>query len=139
MTTPDNNALLQLQVDAGIPHTPTPLTYELRLAVSGEGPRAYDWSDKPHRLLYDACREIERNAGQVTVLEDLCQQSYCDAMDYAAEAADLKEENARLREALRRQADNMAFVLNHATLPDLWYEKFCDELAIDRAALGDAA
>jgi hypothetical protein len=139
MTTPDNNALLQLQVDAGIPHTPTPLTYELRLAVSGEGPRAYDWSDKPHRLLYDACREIERNAGQVTVLEDLCQQSYCDAMDYAAEAADLKEKNARLQEALSRQADNMAFVLNHATLPDLWYENICDELAIVRAALGDAA
>ena len=62
MTTIDNNALLQLQVDCGIPHTPTALTYELRLAVSGEGPRAYDWSDKPHRLLYDACREIERNA-----------------------------------------------------------------------------
>ena len=68
MTTPDNNALLQLQVDCGIPHPPTPLTYELRLAVSGEGPRAYDWSDKPHRLLYDACREIERNAGQVAAL-----------------------------------------------------------------------
>ena len=90
MTTPDNKALLQLQVDAGIPHTPTPLTYELRLAVSGEGPRAYDWSDKPHRLLYDACSEIERNAGQVTVLE---------------------EENARLLEAL----EGMLYAVCHET------------------------
>jgi hypothetical protein len=31
----------ELQRLAGIPHLPTDLTYELRLAVSGEGPRAY--------------------------------------------------------------------------------------------------
>ena len=89
--TPDNNALLQLQVDCGIPHLPTPLTYELRLAVSGEGPRAYDWSDKPHRLLYDACREIERNAGQVTALA-----AERDAA--VAELANLQEKIDELRE-----------------------------------------
>lgn len=50
----------ELQRLAGIPHLPTDLTYELRLAVSGEGPRAYDWSDKPHRLLWDACGALER-------------------------------------------------------------------------------
>lgn len=50
----------ELQRLAGIPHLPTDLTYELRLAVSGEGPRAYDWSDKPHRLLWDACHALER-------------------------------------------------------------------------------
>ena len=52
--------LEKLKRSTGIPHMPTQFTYELRKAVSGEGPRAYDWSDKPHRLLYDACREIER-------------------------------------------------------------------------------
>ena len=51
---------MRLQADAGIPHLPTELTYECRMAISGEGPRALDWSDKPHRLVYDLSREIER-------------------------------------------------------------------------------
>ncbi len=29
------------------------LAYECFEAVSGEGPRAFDWTDKPHRLVYD--------------------------------------------------------------------------------------
>ena len=53
-----------LKKDAGIPHLPTQLTFEARLAISGEGPRAYDWSDKPHRVVYDLCREIEKNAAE---------------------------------------------------------------------------
>lgn len=57
---PTQEELEKLKRFAGIPHMPTQITYALRKAVSGEGPRAYDWSDKPHRLLYDACREIER-------------------------------------------------------------------------------
>jgi hypothetical protein len=57
---PTIEQLKRLQLNAGIPDLPTPLTFDLRRAVGGEGPRAYDWSDKPHRLLYDACREIER-------------------------------------------------------------------------------
>jgi hypothetical protein len=32
---------------------------DYRDAVSGKGPRAYDWEDKPHRLIYDLCGEIE--------------------------------------------------------------------------------
>ena len=51
-----------LKKAAGIPHLPTQLTFEARLAIGGEGPRAYDWSDKPHRIVYDLCREIEKNA-----------------------------------------------------------------------------
>ena len=53
-----------LKKDAGIPHLPTQLTLEARLAIGGEGPRAYDWSDKPHRLVFDLCREIEKNAAE---------------------------------------------------------------------------
>ena len=51
-----------LRKAAGIPHLPTQLTFEARLAIGGEGPRAYDWSDKPHRIVFDLCREIEKNA-----------------------------------------------------------------------------
>jgi hypothetical protein len=41
----------------------------------------------------------------------------------------------RVREALDRQCDNMAFLLNNAALNVTWYEKFKGELAQDRAAL----
>ncbi len=27
-------------------------------SISGEGPRSFDWSDKPHRLVYDLCRAL---------------------------------------------------------------------------------
>lgn len=35
-------------------------TKDYRLAPSGEGPRAGEWADKPHRLVYDLCGEVER-------------------------------------------------------------------------------
>lgn len=50
---------LKLQHAANLTYTPTDLTYDLRTAVANKGPRAYDWKDKPHRLLYDACTHIE--------------------------------------------------------------------------------
>lgn len=75
----DNAALEAVKRDAGIPHLPTQKTYEFRLAVSGEGPLAYQWSDKPHRLLYDACSIIEREAA-------LRQTTQSDALKMAASA-----------------------------------------------------
>jgi hypothetical protein len=35
-------------------------TNDYRSAVNGEGPLAATWADKPHRLVYDLCGEIER-------------------------------------------------------------------------------
>jgi len=52
----------KLKHDAGLPHLPTQLTYECRLAAGREGPRGYDWEDKPHRVVYDLCRELEARA-----------------------------------------------------------------------------
>ncbi|MFM7009060.1 MAG: hypothetical protein ACKO0Z_06955 [Betaproteobacteria bacterium] len=34
-------------------------TKHYRDALSGEGSLGYDWSDKPHRLVFDLCGEIE--------------------------------------------------------------------------------
>ena len=65
-----NAELEALKKAAGIPHLPTQLTFEARLAIGGEGPRAYDWSDKPHRIVYDLCREIEKNAALPVVQPD---------------------------------------------------------------------
>lgn len=59
----------KLKADAGIPHLPTQLTYDCRLAISGQGPLAYTWEDKPHRLVYNLCREIERVAAAATPAE----------------------------------------------------------------------
>jgi hypothetical protein len=55
-------ALRAMQKDAQLKNLPTPFTSEMRRAIAGEGPRAYDWSDKPHRLVYDLCAELERIA-----------------------------------------------------------------------------
>lgn len=50
-------------------------------------------------------------------------------------AIDLAAENERLRAALERQSDNMAFVLNHMEVQKQWYEKFTNELSENREAL----
>lgn len=53
---------LELQKDAGLEHPPTDMTYRYRMALSGVGDMGYEWADKPHRLVYDLCAEIERIA-----------------------------------------------------------------------------
>jgi hypothetical protein len=71
---------------------------------------------------------------------DLIVQTICEnhAKHYArAEAAEAKV--AVLREALTRQGDNMAFVLNNFDVPSRWYEKLQDELLEDRQALQETA
>ena len=61
--------LERLKNDCEIPDMPTQLTYHLRRAVSGGGDYADEWNDKPHRLVYDACREIERLTAIIQELE----------------------------------------------------------------------
>jgi hypothetical protein len=41
----------------------------------------------------------------------------------------------RLENALERQTENMAFVLNRMGVPEQWHEKFETELAEDRGVL----
>jgi len=54
--------LHEMQQLAGLPFPPTEATYAFRQAVNGEGDHAFDWQDKPHRLVYDLCRIIEADA-----------------------------------------------------------------------------
>lgn len=37
-------------------------TVDYRMSMSEDGPMYYAWVDKPHRLVYDLCSEIERRA-----------------------------------------------------------------------------
>ena len=61
--------------------------------------------------------------------------------DYAARimAAIDAPDVAALVKAAERQMDNMAFVLNHAEIPNGYYSKFIDELEQDRAAIRKGA
>lgn len=52
----------KIQKEAGLEYPPTAFTIPFRLAMSGEGDRAHEWEDKPHRLIYDLCEELERIA-----------------------------------------------------------------------------
>lgn len=47
---------------------------------------------------------------------------------------DMSYENEKLRAALTRQCDNMAFLVNHASLYK-WHDKFLSELSEDRKLL----
>ena len=60
LTPVSQEELLRLKNDCEIPDMPTKLTYHLRRAPSGGGDLVDEWNNKPHRLIYDACREIER-------------------------------------------------------------------------------
>lgn len=82
------------------------------------GPKANANSKHIARCSPDAIREI---AEYVSDLE--------------ARATAAESTVAALREALDRQCDNMAFVVNHATLPDPWLNKFSRELDEDCKAL----
>lgn len=88
--------------------------------------------------------ELERLAGYLregalAILNDGTSSQIGPSSDDLVYVADvLVQAASRLRAAegaLSRQADNMAFVLNHHPLPDQWYDKFTRELAEDRAAL----
>jgi len=46
-------------------------TEEYRMAMGREGPLAYQWKDKPHRLIYDLCNEVERLQNEVKGLNSL--------------------------------------------------------------------
>ena len=45
------------------------------------------------------------------------------------------DETARLRAALHRQTENMAFLLNKEAVPDEWFARFNAELHEDRKVL----
>lgn len=56
-----------MKVTAGLSHGTTPDDY--RDAMSGDGPLAGTWLDKPHRLVYDLAGEVLRLQAHVAELE----------------------------------------------------------------------
>ena len=91
----------KLQIDAHTPHLPTDLTYECRIAISGEGSRAQDWSDKPHRLVYDLSRQVESDAVRIEDLEESNKELTLQLLAVHGQAADALDKLAKAVEALR--------------------------------------
>lgn len=113
----------ELQRLAGIPHLPTDLTYELRLAVSGEGPRAYDWSDKPHRLLWDACAALERAEERISAAEKL--------IFAAEELLKARAFETEIWKARAFELEELGLAERQACV------EICRDVARDRALVGD--
>jgi hypothetical protein len=59
-----NGDPVQSQMDPGC----TPDDY--RAAVSGVGPKAQEWVDKPHRLVYDLAGEVKRLQAELASLKN---------------------------------------------------------------------
>lgn len=68
MTRVGDERLAEMQQQADLLHPPTETTFVFRQAVCGEGPRAAEWQDKPHRLVYDLCQIIEAEAVEKAAL-----------------------------------------------------------------------
>ena len=49
---------------------PETTTEDYRNAPGGDGPMAGQWADKPHRLIYDLCGEVERLKAVVDKLDE---------------------------------------------------------------------
>jgi hypothetical protein len=62
-------------------------------------------------------------------------QDIRDSMDAPRTMTEAARKIRELRGALQRQADNMAFLLNHVEVPQKWREKYSAELRVDSAVL----
>jgi hypothetical protein len=85
----------KLKIDAGLQYLPTDLTYELRMAVTGHQKDeflswGYHWEDKPHRLVYAACREVEAQAVTITRLTAEVEQNAIDLEEYRRDVERLR-------------------------------------------------
>ncbi|MEN3145735.1 hypothetical protein ABCW43_00310 [Neorhizobium sp. IRAMC:178] len=95
-------------------------------------------SNPVQKFKFPTAEEITRDWGERC--PDVDQDCGCCQMWNTFDLLAAKDaELAKLREALNRQADNMAFVINHVTLPGQWLEKFMVELDADRSALNQGA
>lgn len=55
--------------------------------------------------------------------------------DWDAAIDSLEAATTKLHSALSRQCNNIAVLLNHASIPSQWYERFKAELEQDRTLL----
>lgn len=71
-------------------------TKDYRNALEGRGPMASQWADKPHRLVFDLCAEVERLTDLIAKVAWHNAQSTQDAL--AIREIGLEEMRRRTRE-----------------------------------------
>lgn len=72
-------------------------TDDYRTAPGGNGPKAFTWKDKPHRLVYDLCEEVERVRAVNAALREKLASTETALEDAKMRVADLKLRNALLQ------------------------------------------
>lgn len=81
---------------------PTELTRQLRLAVSDQASEYdYEWRDKPHRLVYRACEQIELQAVEIERMRAV-NAELVTALELAQGQCEYPEVESRLESALAR-------------------------------------
>lgn len=118
-------------------------TAQYRSAISGEGPLAYTWTDKKHRLVYDLCGEVEalRDALDAARQErdearaeiDACTERHISAVDRGRGAYErVQAERDAARQALRELADAFEECTGE------YVQELCDDvIKRARALVGD--
>jgi hypothetical protein len=81
-------------------------TDDYRNAVSGEGEPfslGYEWSDKPHRLVYDLCGEVDKSAARTVELETALVDLYNLCMARGWGTSPMAREMLAARRAIRSE------------------------------------
>jgi hypothetical protein len=73
--------------------------------------------------------------GELAHMKQVCLELGAHKEDIRGQLATAIARISQLEAGLERQADNMAFVLNHGDISNFYYQKFGNELAQDRALL----
>lgn len=115
----DKITMQALTEQLNLPNPITPISFQFRVAPSGEGPHAAHWDDKPAQVLYLAARDIER----LTAQRD---ESFGRALDAACEYMEHQYGNGALghrvdRERVRAIFDRM--LSESEVLQNVWSEE----------------
>lgn len=124
----DQEQKKQLQIDAGIPHLPTDLTYQCRIAIAGEGERGWEWQDKPHRLVYDLCRQVEADADRIEELIEENKELTLQLLAVHGQAADALDKAVVAEAKLAKAVEALQDIFEKPRSADWTYAELISEM-----------
>ena len=69
-------------------------TDDYRKAMSGEGDLGLDWKDKPHRLVYDLCNEVDRLQEELRIARGVLTPTERHRQDFLDGTFEHRQDNA---------------------------------------------